>query len=80
LDWLSQYGEALLSGSGGCVFLAVNSRDEAAAVVRACPPEFSAYSARAAAKSPLLDAVEMFRERQKSKIKSQSPTASGVSD
>ncbi len=80
LDWLGRFGEARLSGSGGCVFLAVNSRREAEAIVRDCPAEFGAYRARGVAKSSLLGAVEVFRKRQKSKIKSQSPTESGAAD
>lgn len=80
LDWLGRFGEARLSGSGGCVFVAAKSREEAEAIVRACPPEFAAYRATGTNRSPLLDAVEVFRERQKSKIKSQDPAAPGATD
>ena len=79
LDWLSRFGDARLSGSGGCVFAAVDAR-EADAVVNACPAEFAAYRAHGVAGSSLLDAVQVFRERQKSKIKSQSPASSGMSE
>ncbi len=34
LDWLGQFGEARLSGSGGCVFIAVDSQEQAAAIRR----------------------------------------------
>jgi 4-diphosphocytidyl-2-C-methyl-D-erythritol kinase len=79
LAWLGRYGDARLSGSGGCVFLAANSREEAQAIVRACPGEFAAYRARGVAKSPLFDAVEAFRERRKAKVKSRDTPQSGAS-
>jgi 4-diphosphocytidyl-2-C-methyl-D-erythritol kinase len=60
LDWLGQFGEAQLSGSGGCVFAAMDSAAGAEAVVRDCPPEFAAYSAQGVNQSPLLDALESF--------------------
>jgi 4-diphosphocytidyl-2-C-methyl-D-erythritol kinase len=63
MDWLGRYGEARLSGSGGCVFVAMDSADEAEAVVRDCPPEFAAYRALGVNRSPLLDALERFRCR-----------------
>ena len=80
LDWLGQFGDARLSGSGGCVFVATKSREDAEAIVRDCPSEFVAYRAGGVNRSPLLDAVEVFRERQKSKIKSQNPAMPGTSD
>ena len=61
LDWLGRYGEARLSGSGGCVFLALDSRAEAEAIARVCPPEFSACVACGVNKSPLLDAVNAYQ-------------------
>jgi len=62
LDWLGRFGDARLSGSGGCVFVAVRSRDEANAIVSACPSEFSAYVASGVNLSPLQDAVDMFQK------------------
>ena len=61
LDWLGQFGDARLSGSGGCVFVAVNSREDAEAIVRACPAEFAAYRASGVNRSPLFDAVDRYR-------------------
>ena len=55
LDWLGQFGEARLSGSGGCVFIAVDSQEQAAAIRRDCPAQFAAYVARGVDRSPLLD-------------------------
>jgi len=61
LDWLGRHGEARLSGSGGCVFVAVKSREEAEAIIDACPSEFSAYVASGVNRSRLLDAVDTYR-------------------
>jgi 4-diphosphocytidyl-2-C-methyl-D-erythritol kinase len=64
MDWLGQYGEARLSGSGGCVFAAMDSAEAAEAVVRDCPPEFAAYRAQGVNRSPLLEALEGYRFRR----------------
>ena len=61
LDWLGRFGEARLSGSGGCVFVAAESRAEAEAIVAACPPQFAAYRASGVNRSALFDAVELYR-------------------
>jgi 4-diphosphocytidyl-2-C-methyl-D-erythritol kinase len=61
LDWLGRFGDARLSGSGGCVFVAVDSREKADAIVRDCPQEFAAYRARGVDRSGLLDAAVMYR-------------------
>ena len=60
MDWLGQYGEARLSGSGGCVFAAMDSAQAAEAAVRDCPPEFAAYRAQGVNRSPLMDALASF--------------------
>ena len=64
MDWLGQRGEAQLSGSGGCVFAAMDSAEAAEAVVRDCPPEFAAYSAQGVNRSPLHEALESFHAAQ----------------
>jgi 4-diphosphocytidyl-2-C-methyl-D-erythritol kinase len=53
LDWLAAYGAARLSGSGGCVFVAVDSRESADAIVRECPTGMRALVARGVSESPL---------------------------
>ncbi len=53
LDWLQEYGEARLSGSGGCIFAAFDKREAAAMVVKSCPVAFRAFVARGVARSPL---------------------------
>jgi 4-diphosphocytidyl-2-C-methyl-D-erythritol kinase len=61
LDWLNRYGEARLSGSGGCIFAAAGSRQAALAVVRECPSDMRAFVARGVAQSPLAARLDMWR-------------------
>jgi 4-diphosphocytidyl-2-C-methyl-D-erythritol kinase len=58
LDWLGRFGEARLSGSGGCGFVAVASQRDAEDIVRQCPPHFRAWTARGVNRSPLHEALE----------------------
>lgn len=53
LDWLHGYGEARLSGSGGCIFAAFDSPEAAAAVARDCPAVFRAFVVCGVTRSPL---------------------------
>jgi 4-diphosphocytidyl-2-C-methyl-D-erythritol kinase len=61
LDWLARFGEARLSGSGGCVFLEVRSFDRAMAIVAQCPAAFTAWPATGVDTSPLQDALARHR-------------------
>ena len=54
LDWLNGHAAARLSGSGGCIFAAVGSREAGLAVVRDCPPGMRALVACGVAESRLL--------------------------
>ena len=58
LDWLGRFGEARLSGSGGCGFAAVASQRDAEDIVRQCPPHFRAWTARGVNRSPLHEALD----------------------
>jgi 4-diphosphocytidyl-2-C-methyl-D-erythritol kinase len=62
LEWLETHGDARLSGSGGCVFVALESAAEADRIAEACPPSFRAFRATGMNQSPLLDAVEKFQK------------------
>ncbi|MEP6484520.1 MAG: 4-(cytidine 5'-diphospho)-2-C-methyl-D-erythritol kinase [Rudaea sp.] len=62
LDGLKTFGDARLSGSGGCVFVAMETASEADQVARACPPEFTVFRATGLNRSPLLDAAEKYTE------------------
>ncbi|HEX3121864.1 MAG TPA: 4-(cytidine 5'-diphospho)-2-C-methyl-D-erythritol kinase [Rhodanobacteraceae bacterium] len=58
IDWLGQFGEARLTGTGGCVFVDAESAQRADEIARQCPAHFAAYRARGVNRSPLLDALE----------------------
>lgn len=53
LDWLSQFGEARLTGTGACVFLALESVQAGEAIMQRVPPEWSSFIARGLNVSPL---------------------------
>lgn len=53
LDWLSRFGDARLTGTGGVVFLATDA-SEAKMIAEACPSAMSAWVARGINVSPLL--------------------------
>jgi 4-diphosphocytidyl-2-C-methyl-D-erythritol kinase len=61
IDWLSQFGEARLTGSGGCVFVDLESAERADEIAKQCPVDFTVYQARGVDRSPLLDALEQNR-------------------
>jgi 4-diphosphocytidyl-2-C-methyl-D-erythritol kinase len=53
LDWLSNFGDARLTGTGACVFVACESVELAREWMRKVPPAFDAYVARGLNDSPL---------------------------
>ncbi|WP_108470681.1 4-(cytidine 5'-diphospho)-2-C-methyl-D-erythritol kinase [Rhodanobacter thiooxydans] len=61
LDWLGGFGQARLSGSGGCVFLELRSLERAQAVARQCPAAFTAHVASGVDMSPLHEAAARHR-------------------
>jgi 4-diphosphocytidyl-2-C-methyl-D-erythritol kinase len=61
LDGLGRYGEARLSGSGGCVFAAFPSRGAAAAALTEIPDGLRAWLARGVDESPLRQRLEAWR-------------------
>ncbi len=63
LDWLGAFGQARLSGSGGCVFLELRSLDRAHAVAARCPETFKAHVVGGVEVSPLLEALARHRGR-----------------
>jgi len=62
LDWLGGFGDARLSGSGGCVFLELRSLTRAHAVADRCPAAFRAHVASGMDVSPLHEALARQRE------------------
>jgi 4-diphosphocytidyl-2-C-methyl-D-erythritol kinase len=53
LDWLGRHGDARLSGSGGCVFAAFDSREVAVGVAAGVPHGMRAFVVRGVGESPL---------------------------
>jgi 4-diphosphocytidyl-2-C-methyl-D-erythritol kinase len=62
LDWLDGFGQARLSGSGGCVFLEAKSFGRAMAIARQCPTTFTARVAAGVDVSPLQVALARHRD------------------
>jgi 4-diphosphocytidyl-2-C-methyl-D-erythritol kinase len=57
LDWLQEFGEAKLTGTGACVFVALPDEHAALAVRARLPACWSGYVARGLNRSPLLSRV-----------------------
>lgn len=55
LDWLDQYGEARMTGSGACVFCRFDHEPEADKALKAVPAHWKAWKARALARHPLAE-------------------------
>lgn len=55
LDWLSEFGEARLTGTGACVFAAMPDEGAARAVAARLPARWMGYVVRGLNRSPLLD-------------------------
>ena len=55
LDWLSVFGPARLTGTGSCVFSAVETIDRGREIVRKLPPALDFFLARGLNDSPLLE-------------------------
>lgn len=59
LEWLGGFGNARLSGSGGCVFLETRTHEAALAVASRCPAGFTVHVAAGIDPSPL----QLMRQR-----------------
>jgi len=57
LDWLQEFGEARLTGTGACVFVALPDERAARAIRARLPARWSGYVARGLNRSPLLSRV-----------------------
>jgi 4-diphosphocytidyl-2-C-methyl-D-erythritol kinase len=68
LDWLATHGAARLSGSGGCVFVAMETREAGEAVVRDCPEGLRAILALGEAVSPLHERLNRFGARHRHRL------------
>ena len=64
LDWLNGHAPARLSGSGGCIFAAVASREAGSSIARACPVGMRGFVVRGVAQSPLSARLREWRAAQ----------------
>ncbi len=55
LAWLNQHGEAVMTGTGACVFAAFESRQQAETVMAIMPDRWRGFVARGLNRSPLLE-------------------------
>jgi 4-diphosphocytidyl-2-C-methyl-D-erythritol kinase len=53
ISWLSEYGDARMTGSGACVFAYFAHEPQAEAVLKAVPSRWKAWKARALARHPM---------------------------
>ena len=58
LKWLSQFGEARMSGSGASVFVAVNSKQKADEILAQKPANCTGFVAKGLVKHPHFDLVD----------------------
>jgi 4-diphosphocytidyl-2-C-methyl-D-erythritol kinase len=66
-NWLSGFGRAQLSGSGGCVFLETRTYDSALAVASQCPADFGVMVSAGMSRSPLRIAIDRFNKPRTTK-------------
>jgi 4-diphosphocytidyl-2-C-methyl-D-erythritol kinase len=55
LDWLRQYGNARMTGTGSCVFASFNDRDQAVEIYNLLPSGWQGFVARGLNRSPLIE-------------------------
>jgi 4-diphosphocytidyl-2-C-methyl-D-erythritol kinase len=55
LDWLSAFGTARLTGTGACVFVALDSVERGQALMSQIPASWEGYLVRGLNESPLLE-------------------------
>ena len=57
MNWLSQFGQARLTGTGACVFAAFDNKADAEHVLAQRPDDLQAYVVRGMNRSPLLETL-----------------------
>jgi 4-diphosphocytidyl-2-C-methyl-D-erythritol kinase len=55
LDWLDDFGEARLTGTGACVFVALPDEATARSALARVPAQWTGFVVRGLNRSPLLD-------------------------
>ncbi len=57
IDWLSQYAQPRMTGTGACVFAGFESQEQAEKVITSLPIEWHGFVAKACNQSPLITCV-----------------------
>ncbi len=60
LDWLDQYGEGRMTGTGGCVFVAFSDQEQANRARALLPDDLSGFVARGLNQSPVYRELKKF--------------------
>lgn len=55
LAWLGRFGDARMTGSGACVFLAVQDEASARSILKELPPDMQGFAARGLDRHPLFE-------------------------
>ena len=55
LNWLTDFGQARMSGSGACVYICFKARQAAESVLQQLPPHWNGFVARTCNRSPLFE-------------------------
>ena len=63
LDWLSQFGQARMTGTGACIFLILDTAHRGEQILQRMPPEWTGFIARGLNESPLRAALNARRAR-----------------
>jgi len=58
LNWLSNFGEAKLTGTGACVFASFGSKEQAEVVKQQLPKKWAGFVAKGVNESPVLDSLK----------------------
>ena len=58
LDWLNQFAEPRLTGTGACVFAAFEAEQQALDALQTLPANLEGFVARGINRSPLLDRLQ----------------------
>lgn len=65
LSWLAQYGKARMTGTGACVFVDVNSQQQAQKIMDDLPESWQGFVAKGCNISPLnLHLTEDFKKKK----------------
>lgn len=60
-EWLSQWSEPRMTGTGSCLYAGFGNREEAIRVLNQLPSEWQGFVARGKCRSPLLDRLDIQR-------------------